>query len=349
MNKKIAEKWFSAQIYYNEPWEDFLRESLLPFVDTARKTGITSQYFFIRYWERGPHLRLRMKGDPTVFDSILKPHLEEHFNNYMETYPSVRHDPNYPDKFPDNYKWHPNNSLLFQDYLPETGRFGGTTGLEICEEQFYYSSQTVLQVIKDNEFNWSYDDAMGNAIQLHLTMAHAAGFSIEESIEFFDFFYKNWLERPETSNNAIVDQRNAKTDDQEIMDTFEKAYQYQDKILQSHLSQLWKALERDYQHLSRTLQEWHFNNQVIAKKLTHAQQANQLAERTANYRYPIDIQPSSLQTKRSILADFVHLTNNRLGIVNRDESFIAYIIMRSLQAMTSGGSTSSGRSLRVQE
>ena len=30
-------------------------------------------------------------------------------------------------------------------------------------------------------------------------------------------------------------------------------------------------------------------------------------------------------------ADYLHLTNNRLGVLNRDEGYLAYLMMRSME------------------
>ena len=64
--------WLSVHLFYNEPWEEFLQKAVEPYVNTAIQTGIATQYFFIRYWERGPHIRLRLKGDVEMINTILK-------------------------------------------------------------------------------------------------------------------------------------------------------------------------------------------------------------------------------------------------------------------------------------
>ena len=338
MNTEQTEKWLSAHIYYNEPWEHLLHNSLLPFVNSAVKMGIISQYFFVRYWDRGPHLRLRLKGDAETLTTILQPHVEEHFQNFMDTYPSTRIDPSYPIDFPATYKWYPNNSIVFSSYIPETERYAGGIGMLLSEEQFYLSSQLVLQLIKTHKDDWTYDDAMGRAIQLHLTFAHAMGLSLEEAIDFFHFFYKNWLNQKEETNQQSHSRFKNSGSEEETIATFERAYNFQKEILESHIAQLWHSLENDYADVPEDTKEWHRQNKAIQLKIQQANANQQLNKRTAKYRYAIAAPNPLAQTLWSLYADFVHLLNNRLGIHNRDESFIAYILVQSLSAMPSGKS-----------
>lgn len=346
MNTNSTDKWLSTHIYYNQPWEHFLHASLYPFVDSALKMGIIQQFFFVRYWERGPHIRLTIKGEQSSLDSILKPHLEEHFASYIERNPSSRIDPNYPSNFPDHYKWHPNNTIRYVSYLPELSRFGGLVGQAICEAQFHHSSVAVLDVLKRNKLDWTYEDAMSSAIQLHTTFAHAVGLSIAEAIEFFEFFYNNHLRKPSQRFQTYEHRPAFEEDVAETEQTFERALSFQSKIMQQHLQKLWLALESPYQQVPQNLQRWHFNNQVVGKKLAQASITNQLRTRTRDFQFSFLPKEEKQQLIWSLYADFVHLTNNRLGLMHRDESFIAYIIMKSLAAIQEGGREQLGLRLR---
>ncbi|HHH49559.1 MAG TPA: hypothetical protein ENK52_01120, partial [Saprospiraceae bacterium] len=73
MADKESFKWLAVHLFYNEPWEEFLAKAVKPYVDTLVQTGIAAQFFFIRYWERGPHIRLRIKGEKNIIDNIVQP------------------------------------------------------------------------------------------------------------------------------------------------------------------------------------------------------------------------------------------------------------------------------------
>jgi Lantibiotic biosynthesis dehydratase C-term len=169
MTQENSSSWLVAYLYYDEPWERLLTEAVLPYAEIVAQTGIAESWFFVRYWERGPHIRLRFKAEADVIEKMLRSNLEEHFLNYFESVPSFRIDPSYPPRIPDAYKWLPNNSVQYDVYLPELERYGGVNGMALAEQQFALSSKIVLKSIEALGQQWSYDDALGTGIKLHLS------------------------------------------------------------------------------------------------------------------------------------------------------------------------------------
>lgn len=330
MNKQQQDTWLSVHLYYNEPWEGFLHKAIEPYVNTAIQTGIADQFFFIRYWEKGPHIRLRVKGDLEMLNSILKPNLEEHFNNYFESIPSRRIEPNYPPSFSGNLKWLPNNTLVYFDYEPEYRRYGGPVGIALSEKQFMVSSQTVLEFINQKGALWSYDDAMGIAIKMHLTFIHSAGLNIDQAISFFDFHCKNWL--PHTFKNIQEEITQEDFESQSFLSTqaFEESFESQKSSLIPFHFKLWNAMEEGIPFEEDTLNKWFRKNKIIIDEL-------RLNEKELNYRtskYVYQIKSTKFPEKEllwSILVDYIHMTNNRLGIFNQDESYLSFIMMRCLE------------------
>ena len=82
--------WLAAFLYYAEPWEGFLIKVVQPFVRSVMEKNMAEQFFFIRYWERGPHIRLRFKGEKEPLESKVKPQLESYFRSYFKEKPSQR-------------------------------------------------------------------------------------------------------------------------------------------------------------------------------------------------------------------------------------------------------------------
>lgn len=332
MNKHQHDTWLSVHLFYNEPWEDFLQKAIEPYVNTAIQTGIAQQYFFIRYWEKGPHIRLRLKGELDMINTILKPNLEEHFNHYFESMPSRRVEPNYPPGFSEDLKWFPNNSLKYFDYEPEFGRYGGPEGIKLAERQFMISSQTVLDLLKQKGKTWSYDDAMGTAIKLHLSFIHSSGIDIDTAIAFFDFFAKNWL--PYTFKNIQEEITEEEFENQSTLsiEAFEQSFESQkDSLIPFHFT-LWNAMEAGDSFEDEVLNRWSNENTTILKELIDKDKNGDLSARTSNYNY--QIKPQQFPQKEllwSILSDYIHMTNNRLGIFNRDESYLSFMMMRCLE------------------
>ena len=332
MNKHHTNTWLSVYLFYNEPWEEFLQKAVEPYVNTAIQTGIAQQYFFIRYWENGPHIRLRLKGEVDMVNTILKPNLEEHFTNYFESMPSRRIEPQYPANFSEDLKWLPNNSIHYQDYLAESERYGGDVGVLLSEEQFMVSSNTVLDFLKQKGRSWSYDDAMGVAIKLHLSFIHSAGLDIQEAIEFYNFFAKNWLPYTFKKVQGEIDKDDFQHQSNLSIKAFEESFSTQKEVLVPFHDVLWKAMEDGDSFEENILNQWVTKNKDITFRVLSAFENGDLIERTTKFKYSIPpINPQQNELVWSIFADFIHLTNNRLGILNKDESYLSFMMMRCLQ------------------
>jgi len=79
---------------------------------------------------------------------------------------------------------------------------------------------------------------------------------------------------------------------------------------------------------------WWQTHQFIADNLLRLDHQSLLTSRAPADRYQSIPGVPDIQLDRwSIYADYLHLTNNRLGILNRDEPFLSYLITRSLKNM----------------
>ena len=326
--------WLSVQLFYNEPWEEFLERAIEPYVNTAIQTGIAESYFFIRYWERGPHIRLRLKGNSDMVKTILKPNLEEHFENYFDSIPSQRVDPNYPESFDDNLKWLPNNTIFYNDYIPEINRFGSGNSLKIVEDLFMVSSKAVLELIKTMGKTWSYDDALGNAIKIHIAFVFSAGLNLDQAILFFDFFSKNWLPYTFQQKEENLSSEERIHQEKLSISAFEISFEEQKENLIPFHEIIWNGLNSEDQFEDDLLNNWVEANQQKLDQLKIELQNNKAIQRSEEFQYPIK---SSIVKQNepfwSILADLVHLTNNRLGILNRDESYLTFMIKKCLESL----------------
>ncbi|MEO0778923.1 MAG: lantibiotic dehydratase C-terminal domain-containing protein [Bacteroidota bacterium] len=333
MSSKESAQWLSAHLYYNEPWESFLTDAVLPYLNTTLQTGIAQKYFFIRYWERGPHLRLRLLGRPDTLREVLYPNLCEHFGSYFERLPSERTEPEYPPQLPDDFKWHPNNSIQFIAYQPEWERYGGAVGVAIAEETFFHSSRIVLANIAPRAKNWEYDDALGLAIKLHLCAVHGWGMQRAEARSFFQFFFYNWLPRafrhPDTG-----DHRERETRERDTLAAFAAAFDQQRAVLIDYHEQLWGALLAGSTFEEPLLNDWIEHQRELAQTLRYALQDQRFVRRPLHYQFynTGDAVLSPLEKQCWMqYADYLHLTNNRLGVLNRDEGYLAYLMMRSME------------------
>jgi lantibiotic biosynthesis dehydratase-like protein len=333
MPKSQNDNWLSAHLFYNEPWEEFLVDAVAPYVETVLKNEIAQSFFFVRYWERGPHIRLRFKGESKVLQEVLKPNLIEHFNLYFETNPSSRVEPEYPINLPLKDKWLPNNSIHFKPYLPEFDRYGGRNGMLLSEEQFQLSSTTVLAHFISQADVIAYHEVLGAAIRLHLGFAYSIGLSVSDSVAFFEMIFENWLPSAfdifenNTPEEIIISKM------RETVALFSKSFEDQkDELITFHKSLL-DDLKSGESFDADTFNIWIKENQRLSLEFSQAAESGALSPRSDLY---IISEESSRKLFKDnellfhIFADFVHMTNNRFGILNQDEAYLAYLMMKSL-------------------
>ncbi|MGF1671449.1 MAG: thiopeptide-type bacteriocin biosynthesis protein, partial [Balneolaceae bacterium] len=121
----MKHQWLSAHIFYSEPFEGILINGVKPFIEKLKKEKKIEGYFFIRYWERGPHIRLRIKADSHILKDDIKPRLLSYFTEFMRESPSKRNEPKWVQNLTSGKQWYSNNSIQFINYEPETARYGG--------------------------------------------------------------------------------------------------------------------------------------------------------------------------------------------------------------------------------
>ncbi len=330
------DSWLSVHLFYNEPWESFLTKVVDPYIQTVLKTGIAQSYFFVRYWEKGPHIRLRFRGKADELNEVLKPNLLEYFEAYMQTNPSERVEPDYPEDFPRAYYWYPNNSIRFESYDPEIERYGGIKGMSLAEEQFHLSSNTVLHQLKLRNHQEDYSEKLGDAIRLHLGFLHSIGLDNKLAISFLEMIFENWLphtiELPETlrQKDYLLEKMN------EFINVFEDAFEEQKEALIEFHQQMITGLKSGETFESEIYNHWIKENRRLSLLLYELSDQGQIPQRKEAYILS-DIRAKNLNPEQiklwNIWADYIHMTNNRLGILNRDEAYLAFLMKRSMEAL----------------
>lgn len=185
-------------------------------------------------------------------------------------------------------------AFLEVSYQAEPARFGGDKALAWAEEHFHLSTRVTLDRLKNPQ---TYGDALFDALRLQTIAAFAAGFDQAKAAWYFGRLCELWL--------PLFFQVADETQAREIRTEFENNYEAQAEGLRGTLAALWAALES--QHFDTQQPEWLRwlrGNELIFKELG-----------------------SDLE---KALPSLLHLTNNRLGVSNQDEVFLAYILSRAL-------------------
>lgn len=134
-------RWSSIHVYLRwapEHVDAFLCAAVAPLMAGLVETGHIEDWFFIRYAERGPHLRIRLR--PSV------PATVAYVCERLGAQVSEAGHPESPD-LPARDDWYPHGTVREAAYEPETDRYGGRAGLAVAEEVFCRSTQAALQVV----------------------------------------------------------------------------------------------------------------------------------------------------------------------------------------------------------
>ncbi|HEV3171677.1 MAG TPA: thiopeptide-type bacteriocin biosynthesis protein [Actinocrinis sp.] len=129
----MAEGWTSLHCMLHcapETVDEFLLGDVAPLLDQHGVDQHRADWFFIRYGEGGPHLRIRVRGDAVC--------LAEPLGELAAKLPTVA------GPWPSTHA-----AVHLVPYVPETRRYGGAAALPIAEDVFVRSTQTALRAISE--------------------------------------------------------------------------------------------------------------------------------------------------------------------------------------------------------
>lgn len=320
MAKRTTTKWLAVALHYGEPWEEFFIKAVKPFSDVTLQAGIAESFCFERSWEKGPHVRLWFKVNPSIFSKLLKPNLEEHFNQYFESRPSVIKSPYYPADYPSERRWMPNNSVQYPDLKIESTHFGGTKEVALFENHYMASSLLVLETMKEKANRWTYNEMISSAIKVHLSFAYAVGMDCTEAQQFMEFMKDKWF-----ANYCQAEGEKAKTER-----TFANIYKLQRKdTIPYHLA-LWEMF-KEYEYMD----EDHMSNWI--KMNADMNLDLDLALSEGNLKPMRTIQKSTTSkypAKWDYFSQLINRTNNRFGLFNKNEGYMLYTISESMKMVS---------------
>lgn len=121
--------WLYAKIYCGEATADrVLREAVAPVVREAVASGDADLWFFVRYRDPDPHLRVRWRGVPGRLMTHTLPALHRALAPLVDV--GAVH------------------KLVLDTYEREVERYGGPRGIELVEHVFWHDSDAVLGIIE---------------------------------------------------------------------------------------------------------------------------------------------------------------------------------------------------------
>lgn len=306
LNDQLA--WKAIHIYLpHSHHTSFLCEVILP---ALREENLLDNFFFLRYWQGGPHLRLRLRlplnsdGDQTLRRILAElerglplfsvTDYDEYNQGLLMQEELARLEGETP------HKAQPIGSIVISPYEPEYHKYGGKFGVEIAEEVFCKSSLTVFDFFKNKPSTLKERHVLiGEAAQIITMFLHGAGLTLRQSIDFLQK-YEDWWRH------------------------------YAPQPLQDSWPRLYTGVSRQVQKMCTDL--W-INNQT--ENIFHeiSSNATNQARLVSNSHPNLDLHEIRLDGTdfSGCLSNYIHTTNNRLGLVPAGEGMVAYLVRRGLE------------------
>lgn len=300
--------WISAHVFYHD-WPDaMLRGCVSPLVARLREEGSVQRFFFVRYADGGPHVRLRFGGSTTVLEREVRPRVDAWLAAYLRANPAGaglaspgtvfgRHEA--------PAAWTANNTWCWVAYEREWSRYGGPVAMDIAEQHFDFSSGRALEVIsRDRELDLvaAGRARRGAAFRIMVVMMQSMGGSIAAGGEFFRQWAASVCAHCGISGIGRV---------------LEQRYHAQrEQLCRQAAAVLDRRLDAE-----SSLHGWRRHCEELAGRLRSVEADGGVGGLGEARLY-------------GILGSYLHMHNNRLGIFGDSELLLAYLVARSLQSLT---------------
>ncbi|MEV4613544.1 lantibiotic dehydratase C-terminal domain-containing protein [Kitasatospora sp. NPDC049258] len=148
----------SAHVHRHDDHDRILLEAVAPLADSLRAEGLVRGFFYLRYWEGGPHLRVRLLSAPGRADQV-RDRLVDALGGYLRERPSTRRiDPDayrqvartiaeFEGHHAYDSRIHPADTIRFVPYPPEHASFGVGAALTLVESHFDLSTRVALATL----------------------------------------------------------------------------------------------------------------------------------------------------------------------------------------------------------
>ncbi|QGZ40727.1 thiopeptide-type bacteriocin biosynthesis protein [Pseudoduganella flava] len=314
--------WESLHIHYNSDPFWLLTEAIDPLIRKLSDDGLLANYFFIRYWEKGPHIRLRLRpADSAAVPALLKT-VSTGVEQFLARRPSIFKFPSlymsdmFKNLFIEEYgepalyrkygkkgliPFERNNTIQPARYEPEYERYGGARGTAIAEAYFESSSAVTLQVLKGQNGH-DFRIVLGQAFRffayvclIFFDAAERAGFALAYHRQWAQFGGRKGPSRgPE----------------------FHFKYERQREFLAAAIASCEETLA-DPATATPVEAAWIATLTTLKDSLAQAQADGAIVvpeERGGMAGYV-----------RYLLPSYIHMHNNRLGLAISDEVYLAYL------------------------
>ena len=318
-------RWLAVHLFFNPPGiytaecDRVVLEVAEPFVRRFQAEGWGDGHFFIRYSEHGPHVRLRLHGRADVLDGTVWPALQAHVR---ALYPDVSFEkPDVPaygpaPEVPEGEPLRVTHAAQIE-YEPETERYGGPEGVRLAERFFEVSSEAAYALLQRTGAKRSSRLGKGllTVVELVHVFTHGSRELAARWCHQYNTGYLRGVARDEEGRQAWLG-------------AFDSGYDAQAETLGAYVEEVWSRMDEG-EELSEALDLYRDGLLEVRGHFRELFEARKLGRTPEPYT---EWEPAVT----AICSSYLHMMNNRLGITIQEESYLAYLIMRTLQREPAG-------------
>jgi thiopeptide-type bacteriocin biosynthesis protein len=149
-------RWVSAHLFFQGNLDHLLANLIAPLLKDLARDEHEPDFFFIRHWEGGPHVRLRIRALDAIRHALIRGEVQRRSTSYFDAWPSGTHV--HPEVYRDWASWlgrwegggvshtlYPNNSVQFIPYTRPS--YGDERRGQMIEDHFAESSRISLAAV----------------------------------------------------------------------------------------------------------------------------------------------------------------------------------------------------------
>ncbi|GGQ66799.1 thiopeptide-type bacteriocin biosynthesis protein [Couchioplanes azureus] len=318
--------WTSVHIHYHEPLEALIRDGVRPLIAAAG--GLLTDWFFVRHWQAGPHLRLRLCTPPAAAPQV-RELLERHVGGFLRARPSRKVvDPEEYRKVAASLvavergqdqvePLRPDNSMHHVPYRPEVARYGGTPeAMRAVERHFTASSEVAAELLAAAPGS-GRRTGQALAMMLVAAMVPAGAGALADRLGTGQ---RDWGRRLMFGDPEAGQRR------------FEQKYLSQRATLVGTVERIMRLVEEGTpERAGAAVGRWAASVTALRDDLVDLRRRGLFAPRevlVADGGADADL--------RNVLLFCSHMHNNRLGISLPEEAYLMYLLWRAVSEVTAG-------------
>jgi thiopeptide-type bacteriocin biosynthesis protein len=332
-------RWLAAHLFFDYPGiytgdcDQVIAEIVEPFVRRCQREGWIDGWFFIRYSEYGPHLRLRLHGKAEVMDDVVWPALQAHlrarYPDVVFERPDVPAMPAWPPPAPAEEKPPREGPVRIThaaliEYEPETDRYGGPEAIRVAERFFDVSSEAACALLRKTS-RTERSSRLGKGLLTMVELMHVFSrgdrAAASRWAEQYNQGYLRGVARDEEARGAWLG-------------AFDSGYGSQADTLGEYVEEVWSRMDEG-ESLSDALDLYRDGLLEVRGHFAELHEAGKLAGAQGPYA-------AWEQAVGAICSSYLHMMNNRLGINIQEESYLAYLILRTLRSPAESAAAAGG-------